>query len=201
MGSADPVWYEDVGVLPRRPRQFWPSADQSPAERVNSLVRLLCYASAALYAYTRRARWPALGLAAAALVSLAYAGPPGGCARGGARGGGPGGGCSRGAAAGGCTRSTPDNPFANALVGDDPRRPAACKYDDHADEIRRNFNRGLVRNAYDVYEKENSQRQWMTNPVTTTIPDTMAFARFCYGGAAGRKTCKEDPAACTGFFP
>ena len=102
-----------------------------------------------------------------------------------------------------CTLSTPDNPFANVLLtdlADRPNRPPACKYDDQKDLIRDNFNRGLVRNVYDVYEKENSQRQWMINPVTTSTPDTVAFAQFCYGNA-GRKTCKEDPSKCTGAFP
>lgn len=102
---------------------------------------------------------------------------------------------------GACTASTPDNPFANMLVSDlaaNPSRPPACSYDTHSNLIEKHFNQGLVRNLYDVYDKENSQRQFMTMPVTTSAADVSAFARFCYGGM-GRKTCKEDTAKCTGW--
>lgn len=210
MLESDPVWYEDVRVLARRYDEFFPARDQSPEERVNSIVRLLLYSSAAVYAYTRRARYAVFGVAAAALVSLAYKGSTW------SRRGDVDHESSRPVARGGirpadaqrasrqqCTLSTPDNPFANLLLSDladNPGRPPACKYDDHKELIRENFNRGLVRNAYDIYENENSQRQFMTMPNTTAAPDTTAFAQFCYGNE-GRKTCKEDPSQCTGAFP
>ena len=97
-------------------------------------------------------------------------------------------------------RSTPDNPFANFLLGDDPARPPACAYDDMKDEIRTNFNRGLYRSLYDVYERQNGQLLFNTAPVTTAIPDAKSFAEFCYGSMA-RPTCKEDTAACARRVP
>lgn len=227
MLAPDAVWYDDVRVLLRRPDEFWPAVDQSPEERLNSMVRLLLYAGLAVYAYGRNPNHLVFALASVVLVSLAYRGATEErCGEPGTRGRG----CARplaGARAGAlgiaaddyshadrvppkqqprrlaCTRSTPDNPFANFLVADlarDPGRPAACRYDEHKHEIETNFNRGLVRNAYDLYDKENSQRQFMTMPVTTSAPDTIAFAQFAYGGA-GRRTCKEDPTRCTGAFP
>jgi hypothetical protein len=203
---ADPVWYRDVRALARRPGEFFPCRDHSPEERVNSVVRLLLYISLAVFLYARRAKYLLFGLGAVALVSLAYRGPAG--ARGHVL-------SSRPASTSGvrvrdvqrakrqCTLSTPDNPFANMLLSDladNPGRAPACKYDEHQDLIEANFNKGLVRNVYDVYDKENSQRQFMTMPVTTGIPDTVAFAKFCYG-TAGRATCKDDPSKCTGAFP
>lgn len=98
-----------------------------------------------------------------------------------------------------CTKSTPENPFANVLLtelGDDPDRPAACAYDSQKDLIRKNFNKGLPRNLTDVYEVQNSQRQYMTTPVSTSIPDTHAFAEYVFG--SGLKGCKWDTAKCTG---
>lgn len=89
-----------------------------------------------------------------------------------------------------CVRSTPDNPFANFLPADDPGRPPACSYDSMEGEIRANFNRGLFRNAYDVYERENSQRQFTIMPVTTAAADVGAFAEFCYSTPPGRT--RED---------
>lgn len=119
-------------------------------------------------------------------------------AAGGSAAGGPA--AARGRGSHKCQLSTPENPFANMLLSDlatRPDRPKACPYDQHAHLIERNFNLGLVRNVYDVYDKENSQRQFMTMPVTTSAPDVAAFARYCYGGY-GKKTCKEDTSKCTG---
>jgi hypothetical protein len=62
-----------------------------------------------------------------------------------------------------------------------------------AKQIRKNFNKGLFRNLDDVYEVENSQRQFVTMPVTTSAPDTIAFAEYLFGN---KKTCKEDPSLC-----
>ncbi len=98
-----------------------------------------------------------------------------------------------------CTRSTPSNPFGNVLLteyGDDPHRPEACAYETQRDEVRANFNKNFPRNMTDVYEVENSQRQFMTMPVTTGIPDTAAFAEFVYG--SGLRGCKYDNSKCTG---
>ena len=74
-----------------------------------------------------------------------------------------------------------------------PDKPPACAYDTVRDEVRDNFNAGLFRNATDVYERENSQYQYYTMPVTTGIPDTTAFRNFLYGGM---RSCKQDAAAC-----
>lgn len=224
MLASDAVWYNDVRTLLRRPSEFFPTRDQSPEERVNAIVRLLVYCTAAVVAYKRQLKYALFGLGAVAVVSLAYRGT--GSRRGAARRWSPPDAdastghhapavARRAAAMGGvvprdaqrakprCTASTRNNPFGNMLLSDlndRPGRPPACKYDDQAELIRQNFNAGLVRNAYDVYEKENSQRQWMTMPVTTSAPDTVAFAQWCYGNA-GRTTCKEDPSKCTGAFP
>lgn len=235
----DPVWYRDVRVLFQRPTEFFPSRDQTPEERVNSIVRMIVYASAAVFAYSRKAKYLLLALAAITAVTLAYsthagstrgakplyrpAGmttqgrrPAGGRRKGGGtlsstnatRGRGSSlSGISRkslglGQASGkpSCTWSTPNNPFANVLltdVADNPDRAPACDYDVMKKDIRHNFNRGLIRDAHDVFEKENSQRQYFSTPVTTTYPDTKSFAEFAYGTKVG---CKENPAACTGNF-
>lgn len=204
MLPADDVWYRDVSVLWRRAGEFFPCRDQSPEERVNSLVRLVLYCTLAVFALRRRPGHLAFGLGAAAVITLAYGG--GRDASASAPGGGR---ASRAASMAGrgvtdvqrarrrCTASTPDNPFANMLPSDPADRPPACPYDEQADLIRRNFERGLVRNVYDVYDKE-TQGRWMTAPVTTMVPDVAAFAQFAYGNV-GRKTCREDPSKCLLF--
>lgn len=189
--SADKIWYDDVQVLWRRWKEFFPSAQHTPAERVNALVRLILYATLAIYVYNRQARTLVVGAGAVAVVSFAFgqrishesypAKPSQPLVAGGATGS--------------CTPPTKDNPFANVLLTDlkDAQRPPACPYDAVKQDITKHFNAGLFRNAADVYETENSQRQYYTMPVTTTIPDTGSFANFLYGGMTN---CKEDARFC-----
>lgn len=189
--SPDALWFDDVSVLWRRPTEFFPTAFQTTSERVNALVRLVLYASLAAFAYNRTPKTLVLGAAVVAVVTLVFR--------------------SRGRPesfpvthegvvqtprlrTAGCTAPTRDNPFANLLVSDiSKNRTEACPYDAVKDDIRENFNRGLIRSVHDVYEVENSQRQWYTMPVTTGVPDTKAFGEFLYGSL---NSCKADQTLC-----
>ena len=200
--QSDPIWYEDIRILPARYAEFFPAKDQSDEERLNAIVRLIAYASIAAFLPRMRVKYLALGLASISLTTLAYRFsknrregmnepygnvPPKTVRRGTAR----------------CSRPTDKNPFSNMTVGaliNDPGRAPACSYDAPgvADEMRRGFNSGLFKNLEDVYEVENSQRQFYTMPVTTSAPDTIAFAEFLYGSRG--KTCKEAPEKCKPWF-
>lgn len=182
-GAGDKIWYEDVRILTARWREFFPAPHHTSAEKVNALVRLVLYVALATFVYNREVRTLVLGGGVIAVLSFAFghrtterltpeAPLP----------------------TTECTKPTRDNPFANVLLTDlgKPRAPA-CAYDSVKDELRAHFNDGLIRNATDVYEKENSQHQYYTMPVTTTIPDTHAFANFLYGGM---KSCKENAEHC-----
>ena len=202
----DPVWYSDIRVLAARWDAFWPTPAMTLAERTNAYTRLILYVTAATYLYKRDTRIVVFGAALAALVSVLHVQQQG---RQQARGepfqsyqaahaavrGSVAAVASSGTAP--CKRSTPTNPFANYLLTDDPNGPAACAYDDHAADIRDNFNKGTFRNVEDIWEKQGSQRQFYTMPVSRKIPDTHAFAEFLWGGPS-KKICKEDPAVCTG---
>lgn len=189
--QRDPLWYDDVGVLPRKWAEFFPKASMTTEERTNAYVRLILYVTLALYIYNRDARGVVFGFVLVGLLStlhrktiepFAPAIPvndpnntrtiP-------------------------CKKSTPENPFANYLLTDNPDDPPACAYDDHKDLIRENFNRNLFRNPEDLFEKQNSQRQFFSVP-HGKVPDTKAFAEFLSGGMS-RRVCKEDTSACTGF--
>ena len=213
--AADDIWYNQPRVLLARWTEFFPSREQSAEERVNSLVRLCVYASLALYAYRRDPRVVAAGLIVAGVITVAYRpgrellGPSAPAA-------------SRTPAARtvqgpfgpqavdyvpapaapadeACVLPTASNPFGNFLLtdhADRPDRAPACEYDFVKDDIRREFNDGLPRNVGDVYERQNSQRQFYTMPNTRSLPDTKAFAEFLYGNSGG---CKQDPSKCTGY--
>lgn len=194
---SDEIWFENLRVIIDRPSEIIPSRDQSDAERVNALTRLVLYCSLSVALIRSNAMYAVLGLAIVIIISLAYA---------------------LGAKKKvkneaysnirpktltrekkTCYKSNPLNPFGNATVGallGDEGKPPACGYDDPgvASQIRKNFNKGLFRNLDDVYEVENSQRQFYTMPVTTSAPDTIAFGEFLFGN---KKTCREDPSLCT----
>jgi hypothetical protein len=189
--QRDPVWYDDIGVLPRKWAEFFPRASMTTDERTNAYVRLVLYVTLALYLYNRDARGVVFGFVLVAVLSALHrktiepyapalpATSP------------------DTTASSSCKKSTPDNPFANYLLTDNPDDPPACAYDDHKDLVRENFNRNLFRNPEDLFEKQNSQRQFFSMP-HGKVPDTKAFAEFLSGGTS-RRVCKEDTTACTGF--
>ena len=195
--SSDPIWFKNLRILFDRPSEIIPSRDQSDEERTNALVRLVLYCSLSVALIRGNAMYGVLGLAIILIISLAF---------------------GLGAKKRvkneaysnirpktltrenkACYKTNPNNPFGNATVGallDDAGKPPACGYDEPgvASQIRKNFNKGLFRNLDDVYEVENSQRQFYTMPNTTSAPDTIAFGEFLFGN---KKTCREDPSLCT----
>ena len=197
----DPIWYDDISVLWKHPAELIPTIRQSDTERINSMVRLVAYCSIVVAVIRRDAKYATLGAAIVAILSVCY---------------------TFGATQTKnesyanirpttvkkskriCSVSTRNNPFSNATIGElarDPTRPPACTYgqDAHNEEaIRNNFNSGLFRNLDDVYEVENSRRQFITMPVTTSAPDTIAFAQFLYGNRG--VTCKENSINCQPYF-
>ena len=186
--ERDPVWYDDVSILFKRWSQFFPRASMSASERTNASVRLIVYVTVALYLYNRDGRGLLLGFVAAAIVSIlhprhgidsidSYTDPS--------------------VVSVPCKKSTPENPFGNFLLTDNPDDPPGCDSETQQDLIRENFNRNLYRNTEDLWERQNSQRQFYTMP-TAKVPDTKAFGEFLSGGFS-RPGCKEDPSVCTGY--
>jgi hypothetical protein len=93
-----------------------------------------------------------------------------------------------------CRKSSPDNPFANHLVGEQMSMETPCLYDTQKDTVDKYFKNNLMQDSDDIYEKNNSQRQFYSMP-TGSIPDTRAFAMFLAGGTI-QPTCKEASTNC-----
>ena len=193
---SDPIWFKNLRILIDRPSEIIPTRDQSDAERVNALVRLVLYCSLSVALIRSNAMYAVLGLAIIVIISLAYALGAKKKVKNEAYSNIRPNTITREKKA--CYKPNPNNPFGNATVGallTDEGKPPACGYDEPgvATQIRKNFNQGLFRNLDDVYEVENSQRQFYTMPVTTSAPDTIAFGEFLFGN---KRTCKEDPSLC-----
>lgn len=191
--DGDQIWYRDLGILfGDRLIEFWPTSDQTFAERINAVVRFILYGTILTYAISRDPRYVLYGVATILIISFIYENKKQTEAF--SEGDGVG---ARGKPA--CVRPTTNNPFGNVLLtdyADQPDRPAACRVDDVQEETRDAFNHKLYRNLTDVYEKENSQRQFYTMPSTTIPNDVKSFSEFTYGI---RNNCKTNPEQCTGY--
>lgn len=196
-------WYDDITVLARQPLQFFPNpSTQTPAEMLNASVRFVIYTSAVLFVYTGfNVRIPFLAIGLIAVITLAFKGRRGSLAK--LR-------ASYASTAQGsgvqqqvpieerCTMPTPDNPLMNTLVTEmqkDAKKPP-CPAHIVDSQINDYFNKGLYRNIEDIWNKENSQRQFYSMP-NGGIPDAKAFRDYVYG--QGFTTCKSQPSKCTGY--
>ena len=99
-----------------------------------------------------------------------------------------------------CTLPSVNNPFMNINTITDKRdKPKACEsYNDNniKKKIENNFNFNLYRDVSDLYNKNNSQREYYTAPSTTIPNDQMSFAKWCY---LSPPTCKEDTIRCVPY--
>ena len=88
-----------------------------------------------------------------------------------------------------CRKPTKDNPFMNWLVTDKNYK-TACDTDDKniKKQINKYFNTNLYQNVGDVYQNNNSQRQYYTTPVSSGMSDQGGFANWLYNTP---RTCKE----------
>ena len=92
-----------------------------------------------------------------------------------------------------CRRPTVDNPFMNTNIYDfnNGYIPGAGNADDEdiKDDMKVNFNHDLFRDVDELWERENSQRQFYTMPNTTVPNNQIEFAKWLYKIP---DTCKES---------
>lgn len=90
------------------------------------------------------------------------------------------------------TLPTKDNPFMNVLMHEyteNPKRKKAISQNVVKDEIDEYFNENLYRSLDDIYNKNASDRQYITMPNTQIPNDQDSFAKALY--FIPEKTCKE----------
>lgn len=84
-----------------------------------------------------------------------------------------------------CRRPTRENPYMNTTLLDynnPDAPPAACNVDDDQinDEMRVNFSENLFQDLNNMWERENSQRQFYTIPNTSVPNNQEEFSRWCW---------------------
>ena len=92
-----------------------------------------------------------------------------------------------------CQKPSKDNPLMNVLISDyalNPQRKKACKitHDNTKKLAEKYFDDKLYRSTSDIFNKESSDRQWVTNPSTQIPNDARSFSEWCWGTGKG---CKE----------
>jgi hypothetical protein len=161
----------------------------TPAERLNTIVRFVLYASAAIAVYRRDATIMAIGAAVIVVVSLVFSVPKTNIIEA----------IDKKDTVGerqsqSCTPPTPDNPFMNVLANEYmSSKPGACAV--NAATLQKSndyFNQGLPREIADVYHNRASDRQFVTMPASGTngIPDTLAFRNYLFSETVKGPKCK-----------
>lgn len=200
--KSDDIWFKNFHVLFKIDRlvEFFPNKMQTLDERMNSIVRLGIYSSLLLSAYKRNISYLAWIIVVFILTYIIYKNynkekfeeetkelisilkkkqkiTP-----------------------------TYNNPFMNTTMADYTENPDKDEvenyYQDTADaektreDINDKFNYNLYQSVEDVYEKNNSRRQFYTTPNTQIPSDQDKYLDFLYGDM---KSCKTNVEDCTPY--
>lgn len=192
---SDDFWGQNLAVLfdPSRLVEIIPTPDMSYAEKLNAVSRFALVTAVFLALWNRSSLWLSIAMVVLLIVWLMYIPGP------------------ENVTVGlenktfdrednECTMPTENNPFMNIRADEykyNPDRPAACPINQIANESKYLFNKNVPKDENDLWDHNNSQRQFYTMPVTTIPNEQGKFARWLYGK---EDVCKDgDYKVCTGF--
>lgn len=201
---SDPFWFDHPSILLQTNRltEFFPTTVMTMAEKLNAIVRFSVYASILLYLSTHELIWvyiPFVTMIMSHIIYLNHPKPDRELS-----------GAEILEQVGGgkdnlellhnykldkngqlCQQPTKNNPFMNVLISDyldAPNRPPACNPEDPevAKEIEHHFNHNLYKDINDVWNRGNSQRQFVVNPSTTIPNDRDSAMKWFYSGVGNK---------------
>lgn len=203
----DQFWTHNTGLLIDKNRltEFVPTTDMTKDERLNALARLSIYIGLLLMLYLAQS-WPlyipVVGLAFTIFLNkmqIKVPKPPKYPTNETPKQNDPN--PFIPSAQPVCIPPTLNNPFMNVLQNeyvDNPTRPPACEYAGVKDEIESNFHHNLYQDLGDnIWQKNNSQRQFFTMPYTTIPNDRESYQSWLYKTG---ETCKTDGMACNRYI-
>lgn len=186
MLKDDPFWKDDITILfdVQRLIEFVPTSDMTVNEKLNAVTRFLTYAGILLsiiYSTPNFLYVPIIGMTLMFMTHQNYPGVLGSILATEARSSAP------------MQQPTQNNPFMNVLMTDyagNPERPPAADVEDPKVKVQmeKHFSNGLYRDIDDVWDHNNSQRQFYTNPATTIPNDRDSFMKWCWNTPY---TCKD----------
>ena len=190
---SERVWFDDPRHLIRSDKlaSFWPSKNQSIAERINATSRFVIYSGIMLYVVKNDNRFPIVVLVTLCILFIMYRGKivheyynNGEESL--------------------CQKPTKENPMGNVLLSDykdQPNRLGACVYENVQDDVYKYMDNTFPisntrsRSALPEYQRRAAARQFITAPVSTIPGDQTAFAEWCYG-KKNRPLCRDDASMC-----
>lgn len=188
---SDPLWVEDISILINSDKlvEFFPTSNMSKNAKMNAITRFSIYASVVIYLYNRNINSFFFALVTMSIIFLLHHSNK-----------------TKGdietfdesmdlvESEGNCVEPTRENPFMNVLLTDyekNPERSEACKTYNNPDmkeQVEDEFNYNLYRDVSNIFNRNNSQRQFYTNPATS-IPNRQGdFVNWLYNRP---ETCKE----------
>lgn len=194
----DTFWYDEPSILFRVDRliEFVPLTDMTYYEKLNALMRFSLYSSILLILYNKKYTTLYFPLFMMGLTLYMYKVKVDEhetyCSVGNRQ-------QNDSACGQSCTYPSINNPFMNVLINeytDNPTRPKACMSEKVKEDIEKNFEHNLYQDSIDLWGRNNSQRQFYTNPNTTIPNDREKFANWLY---KVKPTCKEMPKHCQIF--
>lgn len=182
--DQDPFWLDDYSILFDRHRlvEFVPTEDMTIVEKFNAVTRFMVYLGVLLTLIYGSINMMYIPLITGFVIYLTHEHYPDILEQ---KGGDP--------TVQEVQMPTQDNPFMNVLMTDytnNPQRKPAGDIEISAvnEEVEKNFNHGLYKDVDDIWGKNNSQRQFYTNPATTIPNDRDSFMKWCYSTPY---TCKD----------
>ena len=197
--KTDPIWFKNAGILFKLDRitEFFPNRLQTLEERMNSVVRLGVYASILLCVYKRNYASLAIIPVVFLVTWVIYKSYKKESME------------NEVSTKQGILKQKPkikptlNNPFMNVTMDDytsNPQKePAGHYYQDtqEASETRQDIKNKFEYNLYrdeDIYEKNNSDRQFYTTPNTQIPSDQESYLNFLYGDM--KENCKTNVETC-----
>lgn len=182
----DAFWKDDISVLFRRDRvvEFVPTKDMSLDEKLNALTRFSIYLGVLLSVIYSTPNFIYIPLVAMTLLCIVYINYPDTLSF-----------VDSISQLGGAVQEpTKDNPFMNVMLSDyatNPQRPPAADVTDPKiqQKIDEHFANGLYRDFDDIWNRNNSQRQYYSMPSSTIPNDRASFMDWCW--KVPGETCKD----------
>lgn len=185
MDSITKFWLENPSILYSQFSEIFPTKQMDTIAKLNSLTRLLIYTGAIAFLYTENEKFLAGAVIGILVILFVFKNSD----------------ISLEKFEEDCSSPSKDNPFMNVLISDynngskkETSKEIACGASPEINKlIEENFNFNLYKDTDDLFNKNNSQRQFYTTANTTIPNDQETFANWLYKSP---KTCKEDTIKC-----
>lgn len=186
MNTQIKYWYDDPSILWKQEQltEFLPTKEMHIKEKLNSLVRLSIYIGVVLALYYNNIKPISIPLFAMFILTFIVKNSKALENQEKER---------QEAFANMTQKPTKNNPFMNVLISDYTENPDRPPADYSNPSIQENFEYNLYKDTDDLFNKNNSQRMFYSNP-STTIPNNQTdLANWLYNTGP---SCKEKGIFC-----